>query len=192
MKRFAYLPIIVLFSSLLLSACATAPKVAIMEPEVTAHILGQVEIERLFGSDFLRNPYIVRKGLFTGFSDELVVVELKISLPEAARVSFEATAQAEGGASPCRSLDSNEMIDFTSQIKSFDPVDVQSRTDAVYRSYLPSESFVCRKGTTTYLLALLGKYPIPRPTIVTLRADLQDLDPILIALNLPALPEAKK
>ncbi|MFZ4614680.1 MAG: hypothetical protein ACOYM2_00620 [Rectinemataceae bacterium] len=157
-----------------------------------ARILGQVDVERMFGSDFLWNPYILRKGLFTGFADELVVVELKISLPAGARISFEVAAQAEGGKSPCRALDSNEMIDLTSQITSPDPIDVQNRRAAVYRSYLPSDSLVCRKGTTTYLVALLGKYPIPRPTIVTVRAQIADLDPSLIALNLPALPEAKK
>ena len=54
------------------------------------------------------------------------------------------------------------------------------------------DSFVCRKGTTTYLVALLGKYPIPRPTIVSVRVQIAELEPTLIALNLPALPEAKK
>jgi hypothetical protein len=192
MKRFFGIPIIVLLSAVILSACASAPQATVMEPEVKARILGQVDIERLFGSDFLWNPYILRKGLFTGFADELVVVELKISLPTAARTSFEVSAQAEGGKSPCRSLDSAEMIDLTSQIKSPDAIDVQNRRAAVYRSYLPMDSFVCRKGTTTYLVALLGKYPIPRPTIVSVRVQIAELEPTLIALNLPALPEAKK
>lgn len=169
---------------LTLAGCATSPGNPIEIPSASARIVGRQELARKFGTDFLKNPYLEPVTLFRGKLEEFVVIEVSLSLPTARNVVIRADVRSKDGAILAEQKDLSYMYTFTQAIISADDRDEIIRTDKLTRSYLPAASISGKAGYTKYLVVLMGKNPIPRPSDAIVEVNISGADSVVSVLPL--------
>ncbi|HOX33245.1 MAG TPA: hypothetical protein PLB91_13020 [Spirochaetales bacterium] len=164
MRALRFLPFLLCLA--LVASCASAPSAAGGELSVS--------LRRAASSDFknygwgFSNPYIPFKGLILdkllGRADLLVLV-VEIEAPAKAEIQLLGAQSGQAG------LDYYDRTAFTEFWDAFDGYDqdIKLRRTRIARSYFPPVPVKLGKGSSSYFIAFVGKYPLKGP--FDIRAD---------------------
>jgi len=175
-----------------LSACVSAPKPISVESESAAvTILPVEEIKALYGLTYEVNPYLEPVNFIMTKKDEFVVLRFIVRSPVKGDVRISASLIGADGQQLADAKDIGSMQRFWDLVGGVDVTKVEKRKSNLARSYLYSNPLHMKAGETSFLLVLIGKPPIPRPSTVIATVTFPSGEASAFELPLPELPYTK-
>lgn len=170
-RKFALLALILPFFGLCAVACAGGPPPQ-GEPSAEVRVLDRSEIKSSWGSRPTVNPFLEPTGLIQGQPNEFVVIEVKFSLPSRSAFGVDAYAEGADGQEIAWMKDAGEFSDYWSVWEKMG--NSSQRGSKIESYYLPGKTFTYPRGTYRYLVALVGKNPLPRPATIRVVVRMTD------------------
>ena len=157
--------------TLLAVSCASQPANASGKPGASCKVLSFGDLGT-YGASFFSNPFMQPSSILSGTPEELVVLDLSLSLPDSATVDLDGSVKVPTGEVVARVYSLSEMQDFWNGWGDKSSATSRTRIDTLTRYYAPSDHFMARKGNAEYIVVLMGKNPLPRPAMVELTVSL--------------------
>lgn len=191
-----------LSTAMLFFSCASNP--ATVVPKQTITLIPQALVKNgVLGNQQDENPYIEPASLIFGKKNEFVVLRLDIASPDDVYVDFNAEVILEDTTVGATQKTKEDMIQFWAEPEDYrDPTAKKAQVEkglwdggspnlntqrriTLDQTYLPAPNFVMKKGTHSYYVVLMGKYPIQRPAKLHARLQVGEQLPIIIDMDLP-------
>jgi hypothetical protein len=162
MKRNAFL---IIATVLVFSSCTTSKEYNSV-PATLQYYPQLAMMNAIFGNTQDENPYIEPRSLLKGRENEFVVLGFYFNLPAGSTFEIEAHAINDelGIVAEIQSIE--QMGEFWSVWTGNEKLNRQ-RDSVLSQTYVPSLAVNTMKKRSTYYVVLMGKYPIPRPTIIS-------------------------
>jgi hypothetical protein len=144
-----------------------------------------------FGLRLLSNPYLQPKTVFGKTPQEFIVLKLDIEAPEPERIKWSTEILDASGNEVAAYKDRDKLDFFWEDYPGLDD-DAANRASVLSHTYIPSQSFMSKKGHTTYYIVCYGKYPLPRPYTVTASVFMGDQLVDTLSVEVTEPPEGQK
>ena len=180
---------IVAASLLAISGCASSGKSKVTIPindSVSFAFLTEKELIHQFGGDLSRNPFIPPNGTFFHKSWDFIIA--KLTVESTSEADFEITSTSivnQAGKTKAWLYDRATFAKYVAQI-SADNQSAQERVRIVDWHLVPSDRFHVKPGTHEYIMAFMGKHPVPEDLTATIRVFLGDKEYDFNDVEVPA------
>ena len=178
----------ILFTLGLLS-CATMPKGPLGPASASLRLIPENELAYAYGSTSEENPFIAPGSLVTGKPKDFVVLELKLSLPAAARVEVDASISGLMG-SPVAILTARDLYDYLSGFNLGSPAE-KARRSIIDQLCLPDTSLNLKAGMRSYYMVVSCDHPYPPDAHVVAQVYIEGMLATSIDKELPPLKTVK-
>jgi hypothetical protein len=167
------------------ASCAGAPEPAAGTSPVSCDLLSNREIS-LLSTTRVTNPFMPTIGIVQGSRDEFVVARIRLVLPEPTLVVINGSVTGDAGNAVAPLKTYQQMTRYwTEDAGDIDYRDARTRSDVLTRWYPPDLQFTAKAGRSEFVVAFIGKNPLPRPASVTLSVALGDAPPQEFTFPLP-------
>ena len=143
-----------------LLSCATAPQIPTGPALASFRLIPEDELVYAYGSTYEENPFIAPSSLVTGKSKDFVVLELKLSLPEAANVEIDATISGLKGR-PAVIMNARDLSDYLALFNLGNPSE-KARRPIIERWCLPDTALNLKAGLRSYYVVVACEHPYPQ------------------------------
>lgn len=172
----ALLPLVVL-------GCATAPASEPSSPSASVKLLSKAEIKDACGVSASVNPFLAPSGMIKGQPDEFVVLDIELALPSRMEVEVTASAETSEGKQVAYMKDATSLSEYW---VIWEPMgSANTRQDKIENYCLPASNYTYSKGLRHYFVVLVGKNPLPRPSIAKVQVTIQGQEPKAFFIDLP-------
>jgi hypothetical protein len=159
---------------LVVAACATGPHAGSGAP-VSVTVLSSRDMGS-YGPTYNSNPFIAPDAFIKGSPDEFVVLDVTLALPDSATVNIDAAVTDEAGTTVARMYSLDDMRRYWSDWGDQSEKNSRTRIETLVRWYPPSSQFVAHKGGSEYIIVLIGKRPIPRPSTAAISVSINAVE----------------
>jgi hypothetical protein len=171
---------VVVMSLLFISGCASArgsvKETVPLVDSVSVALDSTKEIRIKFGADSSKNPFILKGGSITGSSNDFVEAHLSLVTNEGATVELlEAKVVDKENKTKAWLFEYPAFSKFVAQVGNPDDSSgALKRQNLVDWNYLPSQSFLLKRGKYEYMMVFYGKHPIPDDLQLYVRLTVND------------------
>jgi hypothetical protein len=182
-----YLWAILLTAGLL--SCATAPKLPTGPASASLRLVPEDELVDAYGSKSEENPFVAPSSLVTGKARDFIVLELKLSLPEAAHVEIDASISGLKGR-PSAILNARDLSEYLALFNLGSPSE-KARRPIIERWCLPDTALNLKAGLRSYYVVVACDHPYPSDAHVMAQAYIGGVPVASIDKELPPLKTVK-
>jgi hypothetical protein len=152
-------------------------------------LIPEDELVNAYGSTSAENPFIAPSSLVTGKAKDFIVLELKLSLPEAAHVEIDASITGLKGR-PATIMTARDLSDYLALYNLGNPAE-KARRPIIERWCLPDTALNLAAGVRSYYVVVACDHPYPSDAHVVAQVYIGGVPVASIDKDLPPLKTVK-